>query len=118
MELTRKEKVLIEKIRAVTKDNESSVLCVRYTPIGESGHVQTISHGELLPITGLRTPLVNLLKDIKKMTSNSYTVLAVYDEIVDALQVYKMNSVKDTVARLDKSTPPIPRKKRKYTRKK
>lgn len=114
MELTRKEEILIERLRTIKKDNEMCVVSIKYTPIGEEGHVQTISHGTLLPITSIRLPLINLLKDIKRITSNGYTVLAVYDEILDSLNVYKMTSVKNDTTEITKIIPPIPRKKRKY----
>jgi len=90
MELTKKEEELITHIRNAKKDLQHCVITVKYTPIGENGHIQTILTGKLMPIVGLRSSLVNLLKDIQRITTKNYTVLATYDAGIKSLNVYKM----------------------------
>jgi len=66
------------------------VIALKYTPIGEKGHTQSILSGVQIPITGLRKSLLGLLNDIKKLNKNGYTILATHDPTIQSISVFDL----------------------------
>ncbi len=106
MELTKQEQELIKKIRTTKKNEIPTVITIKYNPLGEIGHTQSLLFGTHMPITGLRKSLVYLLKDIKKLHKHGYNILVSYDHSIDSMTVYEMKSVKK-VEEVQKIKPPI-----------
>jgi len=106
MELTKQEQDLIKKIRTTKQDETPTVITIKYTPLGETGHTQSLLFGTHMPITGLRKSLVQLLNDVKKLHKQGYNILVSYDHLIDSITVYEMKSVKK-VMEVEKIKPPI-----------
>ena len=97
MKLTKKEKLLIQHVRLNVIDGRQCVVVVKYTPLGERGHTQSILTGTQMPLSGLRKSLSSLLKDIKILHKKGYSVFASYDPIIGSLSVFDMESASITV---------------------